>query len=267
MQTRSAPLQELSGIFYSSPNLNTQSKRYPQAIKAIKLSSIKLNSPLHSYLIVLGVSRAAVLGSCGSCSRVWVSHQLCRAFGSLAPTAVPRGCFWCCQLDWAIPNGSCVPNKNEFCICLGSCPGRGRGGGAQVLAPPGSVPALGQTHTCKGKVTSANLQIPARACSRRFICIHLLYDTDFPYQWLVTPLLRVDGSSWAMKSCCDSLQSPSPRISTTHFQFVRPFFSMTPPGNFSSPVRLHRCVPGVSNRQAQRFFSTYIKTTVKCSWD
>lgn len=136
MQNHSAPLQELSGIFYSSPNLNTQSKRYPQAIKAIKLSSIKLNSPLHSYLIVLGVSRAAVLGSCGSCSRVWVSHQLCCAFGSLAPTAVPRGCFWCCQLDWAIPNGSCVPNKNEFCICLGSCPGRGRGGGSASARSP-----------------------------------------------------------------------------------------------------------------------------------
>lgn len=266
MQNHSAPLQELSGIFYSSPNLNTQSKRYPQAIKAIKLSSIKLNSPLHSHLIVW----------------VWVEQQCweavapARGCGFHISCAVPLAA-WHPQLfleavfgaaSWTEPSQMdhvCLTRMNSAYV-WGPALAEGEVGGAQVLAPPSSVPALGQTHTCKGKVTSANLQIPARACSRRFICIHLLYDTDFPYQWLVTSL-RVDGSSWAMKSCCDSLQSPSPRISITHFQFVRPCFSMTPPGNFSSPVGLHRCVPGVSNRQAQRFFSTYIKITVKCSWD
>lgn len=183
MQTPSAPLRELSGIFYSSPNPNTQSKRHPQAIKAIKPSSIKVSSPLHPELIVLGVRGAAVLGSCVSCSRVWVSHQLRRAFGSLAPTAVPGGCFWCCQLGWAIPNGACVPNKNESCMCLGSCPGRGRGGGEQVLATRSSVPALGQTHTCKGKVTSANLQTPAGTCSKK-VYLH----SSALWHWFSTPV-------------------------------------------------------------------------------
>lgn len=83
---------------------------------------------------------------------------------------------------------------------------------------------------------------------KRFVCIHLLYGTNFPHQWVVTSLLQVDGSSWTMKSCCDSLQSPSPSILITHFQFLRPCFSMTPPGNFSSPVGIHKCVAGVSSR-------------------
>jgi len=143
--------------------------------------------PSRSDFSILGTRRAAALESCspherGSYTRhISYTVRLAARHLQLFLDAVFGAA------SWAEPSQTdrvCVTRMaSAYAWGCWVLPRERRGVRKRSLTPGPYLHALSTHLQARGDLCKGlNLQIPARACSGKFICIHLHYNTDFPYQ-------------------------------------------------------------------------------------